>query len=425
MRWARRSWRVSHGLMSAWIGLVAAGVQPAMASDADTGAGARDDTESAAWLVALPESETEAPWRQDPLLGEASLALVDPDSTRVSVVFVRFEITEADDRETVIALAQALPYDLWLLEERADLSYIPRDGASGDADITVRRYEIARRRLPRLERRLHQHVSRVRADGRSAMVVLQGEGPDPTQLQIAVVESASKPATAAVKLAGPSADRGTARGRLRATGPTPPGGLLGALLVRDEPAAPLPLTAEAAPSNAPVPPVTPVPSAPLEPEKEPADEPRTTGIMAAEPLAPIAPEADDRAADDRAADNEATTRDAIAAAVEAWADAWSRQDIDAYLGAYSSAFRPSGHPIERWRRNRRERIGRPDWIEVTVESMTIETLDDGMARARFDQRYRSDRYRDRVEKRLDLTLENGRWRIARERVIRALPSPNR
>ena len=102
-------------------------------------------------------------------------------------------------------------------------------------------------------------------------------------------------------------------------------------------------------------------------------------------------------------------------AVERWALAWSRQDVDGYLASYVEGFVASnGKTGEVWREHRRERLLRPSEIQVDVSDLTIEEIDAGSARAEFLQTYRSDSYRDTVRKELLLARVDDGWLIANE-----------
>jgi hypothetical protein len=101
--------------------------------------------------------------------------------------------------------------------------------------------------------------------------------------------------------------------------------------------------------------------------------------------------------------------------VRAWADAWSRQAVDDYLAHYSEIFRPAdGSGRAAWEALRRQRLTRPNFIELKVTDMEIESLDANRARATFRQTYRADRYQDVVVKTLELVRDGGRWRIVGE-----------
>ena len=109
---------------------------------------------------------------------------------------------------------------------------------------------------------------------------------------------------------------------------------------------------------------------------------------------------------------------AVESAVHGWARAWSEKDLERYLDHYSVAFRPAlGLTLAAWQAQRRERLSRPGPIAIEVSALTIVFSDPGQAAVRFDQAYTSASYRDRVEKELDVRLEDGAWKIVRERVL--------
>lgn len=101
--------------------------------------------------------------------------------------------------------------------------------------------------------------------------------------------------------------------------------------------------------------------------------------------------------------------------VRAWARAWSEQRADDYLAFYSEDFRPdAGGTRAAWTVQRRQRVLRPRFIEVELESIGVRQIAERRAQARFVQSYRSDRFSDRVTKTLDLVWEAGGWKIQGE-----------
>ena len=105
----------------------------------------------------------------------------------------------------------------------------------------------------------------------------------------------------------------------------------------------------------------------------------------------------------------------ILAAISSWSAAWSAQDVNAYLSHYASSFRPKGGMArESWAAQRRERLGKPNFIEVKIENPTVQMKDEKSARVEFLQLYRADSYNDRVVKILDMTREGNEWQIQRE-----------
>lgn len=103
-------------------------------------------------------------------------------------------------------------------------------------------------------------------------------------------------------------------------------------------------------------------------------------------------------------------------ATEAWAEAWAEQRPDEYLSFYSRSFQsPGSESRGEWEARRRDRIRKPDFIQVGISGLEAELLSSERGRVRFDQAYRSDSYRDSTRKTLELVLEDGRWKILEER----------
>jgi tetratricopeptide (TPR) repeat protein len=106
---------------------------------------------------------------------------------------------------------------------------------------------------------------------------------------------------------------------------------------------------------------------------------------------------------------------AALSAVQAWAAAWSSQDVDAYLAMYAPEFAPEGG-ISRatWEAQRRDRISRSKHIAVKVIEPKTSDIEDGAVRVSFKQAYESDAYSDSVSKVLELVPVAGSWKIIRE-----------
>lgn len=104
----------------------------------------------------------------------------------------------------------------------------------------------------------------------------------------------------------------------------------------------------------------------------------------------------------------------LEARVRAWAEAWSSQDLGAYLGSYAAAYEPPGTSRQEWEAQRTRRLLAPEFIEITIGSFELLSATPQRAAVRFEQSYRSDTFQDRVTKTLELVLDDGEWRIARE-----------
>jgi ketosteroid isomerase-like protein len=113
--------------------------------------------------------------------------------------------------------------------------------------------------------------------------------------------------------------------------------------------------------------------------------------------------------------------ESVRSAVQAWAEAWSRRDVDAYLAAYTPDYAGAEAKGSRqaWVEQRRERILARNKISVVLKNLRVERCGDTFV-VDFEQRYQSDGPADRVRKRLTLVSDNGRWLIKREV---ALPRP--
>jgi Flp pilus assembly protein TadD len=146
---------------------------------------------------------------------------------------------------------------------------------------------------------------------------------------------------------------------------------------------------------------TPAPAAPAPLAAAPAVMP------AAAPAPPPAPAASSSV--------DAQTVAAARGALDAWTQAWSTKQFDAYFGAYADGFTPEGGLTRAaWEAQRRDRISRPQRIRVQLADVQFSALDGGRVRATFRQDYESDAFSDSVNKALELTPENGTWKIVRE-----------
>ena len=109
--------------------------------------------------------------------------------------------------------------------------------------------------------------------------------------------------------------------------------------------------------------------------------------------------------------------DAVLAAVNGWAAAWSKKNADAYLAYYAPGFQvPGGEARANWEATRRDRIVKPKLIEVTVGSPKVSFDANGRAIVKFRQGYKSDTLNTSGAKILTLVKINDRWQIILERM---------
>ena len=118
---------------------------------------------------------------------------------------------------------------------------------------------------------------------------------------------------------------------------------------------------------------------------------------------------------------EAAAGEEVKTALEAWRAAWSRRDVEAYVGFYAPAFVPSsGGDREAWRENRKSVMKRALDISVEVTELAVALPDTTHATTTFKQTYRSASYRDVVTKTLQWVRVGDRWMINRENSVTPL-----
>jgi ketosteroid isomerase-like protein len=125
-------------------------------------------------------------------------------------------------------------------------------------------------------------------------------------------------------------------------------------------------------------------------------------------VAALAPKAPEKPAADPTSD--------VLQTVNGWAQAWAKQDVDAYLAYYAKDFKtPGGEGRDAWEKTRRERISGAKSIQVGVESPKVTMRSPDQASVTFRQTYRSDKLKSQNRKTLDLVKADGRWLIQEEK----------
>lgn len=215
--------------------------------------------------------------------------------------------------------------------------------------------------------------------------------------------------------AAPAAVAETPRAPVQPTAAVAPATATAASSVSEAPA-PAPATGSIAPSSAqPAPEATPesaaTPRAQGEPPASFVMEPGIAALATAEPAAPVVASATENSPDAAMPDAQ------VMRVVQAWAEAWSRRDTEAYFAYYDARFTPQGGAsLGTWRARREGVIRRAKSIEVRLDAPLVELIDAGRAEVRFRQEFTSDTYQDRVYKKLTLAKRDGVWRIVGEEV---------
>ena len=97
-----------------------------------------------------------------------------------------------------------------------------------------------------------------------------------------------------------------------------------------------------------------------------------------------------------------------------WSAAWEARDSARYLGFYAPAFVPDQGTADNWKAARAARIAKARNISVKIEDLQIRPLNAGTVEARFRQVYRSDGFKDEVNKLQTWQQSGGQWFITRE-----------
>jgi len=102
--------------------------------------------------------------------------------------------------------------------------------------------------------------------------------------------------------------------------------------------------------------------------------------------------------------------------VNAWAEAWSKKNADAYLAHYARDFKtPGGEDRAAWEKTRRARITAPKSISVTLETPKVTMNGADRATVTFRQNYKSDVLKSNSRKVLVMVKSDGNWKIVEEK----------
>jgi tetratricopeptide (TPR) repeat protein len=106
----------------------------------------------------------------------------------------------------------------------------------------------------------------------------------------------------------------------------------------------------------------------------------------------------------------------ILKAVNGWAEAWSKKDVEGYLAHYAKDFDPpGGQSRPEWEKTRRARIEAPKSISVDIASPKVTMKGSDTALVTFRQTYRSDVFKGTSTKTLTMVKADGRWQIREEK----------
>ncbi|MFZ5503825.1 MAG: L,D-transpeptidase Cds6 family protein [Pseudomonadota bacterium] len=144
----------------------------------------------------------------------------------------------------------------------------------------------------------------------------------------------------------------------------------------------------------------------------PAQQPATPEISVKSDEQPVTRQLASLAAPANTADNK---EQEIKDFVVGWVKAWSTQNVEKYLSAYASEFKPeNGLSRQAWEKQRHHRLTKYKKIEIELTNLTVSTEKD-TATVEFIQSFRGDNFSETgFRKRLVLKLQDTGWMITRE-----------
>ncbi|BBJ00209.1 hypothetical protein FGKAn22_19010 [Ferrigenium kumadai] len=102
--------------------------------------------------------------------------------------------------------------------------------------------------------------------------------------------------------------------------------------------------------------------------------------------------------------------------VNAWAAAWSSQNVKKYLSFYADDFKtPDGESRSAWEAAREERIGKPKSIRIGISDASVSFSNGNHATVKFRQSYRATHMKTSSTKTLLMVKSGGKWLIQEER----------
>ena len=108
--------------------------------------------------------------------------------------------------------------------------------------------------------------------------------------------------------------------------------------------------------------------------------------------------------------------------IQAWAYAWSNQDVNKYLNHYAENFTPGKNGLSKsqWEEQRKARLTKPSEIQLSLVDIEFTNFQDEIMRVTFEQHYKSDTYMDKIIKSMKFVNQNGSWKILSEKTVKAL-----
>ena len=155
-------------------------------------------------------------------------------------------------------------------------------------------------------------------------------------------------------------------------------------------------------------------------EPEPKPEPESTPKKQSEPAVKVVKAPEPEVAEAVAkVEPKVSDEQQVKIALDNWVKAWSNRNAVKYVSFYTSTYHPVGKPRNEWVAGRRWNFKSKKFIKVNIDQLKLRKAG-GTYIAKFRQSYQSDLYKDKVLKELNLTKQNGSWKISQETTLKAL-----
>lgn len=119
--------------------------------------------------------------------------------------------------------------------------------------------------------------------------------------------------------------------------------------------------------------------------------------------------------DQAGASDPSAVRADVVSTLQQWAQAWSNQNVQAYLAAYSDNYEPQGgQSLAAWIKQRGQHFKTGEHTKANLSDIQVALDSPGRAIATFNESYQSSSQQSDEKKRVVLVREDGGWRIKKE-----------
>lgn len=106
-------------------------------------------------------------------------------------------------------------------------------------------------------------------------------------------------------------------------------------------------------------------------------------------------------------------------ALEAWREAWSAQNLDAYFSAYADDYQPDARfdSLDAWKAYKKRVISNKSFIRIELDQVEVNMQDKSTATVKLLQRFHSNTYNGKDFKKITFKYTPQGWRIIAEATV--------